>query len=317
MKTSSEKEIFYGFVDRVSQKRILTSRRQKRQGQTVTIFSVGDMKLDKALIDGPNLFLRKACKVIKSEKKIKVGHLPLQIGDRIRNVYIKQHSVLSLGSCLGSLFVSSAAMRSLCGADILLQADYATARPIAAVEYRSWGVLTKSLYLSEEISGAKTVETFWREDLSALRGIEGYRKRRAFLTSLARIFRSLHSKKIYHGDLKASNILVLDRRARIEERFSLIDLAGVRKCFYVSTRRRIKNLAQLNRTLGAFLTKTERLFFLKAYMDFRFSSRTKKREIIDNILAATRRQLEREKRRSSASNASGRDVPTVRWVTDV
>jgi tRNA A-37 threonylcarbamoyl transferase component Bud32 len=317
MKTSSEKEIFYGFVDRVSEKRILTSRRQKRQGQTVTIFSVGDMKLDKALIDGPNLFLRKACKVIKSEKKIKVGHLPLQIGDRIRNVYIKQHSVLSLGSCLGSLFVSSAAMRSLCGADILLQADYATARPIAAVEYRSWGVLTKSLYLSEEISGAKTVETFWREDLSALRGIEGYRKRRAFLTSLARIFRSLHSKKIYHGDLKASNILVLDRRARIEERFSLIDLAGVRKCFYVSTRRRIKNLAQLNRTLGAFLTKTERLFFLKAYMDFRFSSRTKKREIIDNILAATRRQLEREKRRSSASNASGRAVRTVRWVTDV
>jgi tRNA A-37 threonylcarbamoyl transferase component Bud32 len=317
MKTRGDKEIFYGFVDRVSEKRILTSCRQKSQGRTVTIFSIGDMKLDKALIDGANIFLQKACKVIKSEKKIKVGYLPLQVGDRIKNVYIKQHSVMSLGSCLGSLFVSSAAMRSLCGADILLREDYATARPIAAVEYRSWGVLTKSLYLSEEISGAKTVEAFWREDLSTLRGVEGYRKRRAFLTSLARIFQSLHSKKIYHGDLKASNILVLDRRARIEERFSLIDLAGVRKCFYVSTRRRIKNLAQLNRTLGAFLTQTERLFFLNAYVNSRFSSRTKKREIIDSILAETRRQLEREKRRSSGANGNRRSVRTVRWVTDV
>jgi tRNA A-37 threonylcarbamoyl transferase component Bud32 len=315
METSSEN--LYGSADRVSERKIVTCCRRKSHWQTVTIFCVGDMKLDNVLLDGPNLFFQKACRVVKSEKKIKVGYMPLQIGDRIKNVYIKQRSVMSLGPSLGSLFVSSAAMRSLYGADILLQADYPTAQPIAAVEYRSWGVLTKSLYLSEEVIGAKTVETFWREDLSTLNGVEGYRKRRAFLTSLARTFQSLHREKIYHNDLKASNILVLEKRARNEKRFSLIDLDGLRRCFYLSARRRIKNLAQLNRTLGGFLTKTERLVFLKAYADFYASNRTKRKEAVNKILAETRRQLEREKLRRSLSSENSRTVPTLTWVADV
>jgi tRNA A-37 threonylcarbamoyl transferase component Bud32 len=176
------------------------------------------------------------------------------------------------------------------------------------VEYRTWGILTKSLYLSEGVSGAKTVEAFWCEDCVSLKGVEGYRKRRAFLRKLARLFQSLHRQKIYHNDLKASNILVVDEGASSAELFHLIDLQGLRRCSYMSWRRRIKNLAQLNRTLGVFMTTTERLFFLDAYLDFHLPERRKKKRLVESILEQSRRQVERERQRTSVSGETSQTV---------
>ena len=277
---------------------IVSRFRMKNQGQTLTIFAVGDLGSDKIFMNCPDLFLHEKCQILKSEEKIRVGYVPLQIGGTLRGVYLKQHNALSFGRRFASLFVASAAMRSLSGAAVLLQAGYATARPIAAVEYRRHGLLTKSLYLSEEIAGAKTGGTFWCEDLAALKGVEGYRARRAFLRRLARLIKSLHEERIYHNDLKVSNVLVQEERTLTEEPFSLIDLQGLRKCFYVSRRRKIKNLAQLNRTLGVSLTRAAKVYFLKAYGDYRISNRRKKIDFIQSILAETTRQIRRGKLRN-------------------
>lgn len=296
--------VSYGDAKLSSEMAILTRRREKSHGQTLTIYSFGDIGLERLLADCPDFFRQPRCRIIKWERKIRVGHLPLRIGGTTRDVYVKQHCALSLGHRLGSLFALSAALRSLAGATTLLEAGYSTARPIAAVEYRSWGVLTRSWYLSEAVGGAKTVEAFWREDCVPLKGVEGYRKRRAFLRRLARLFQSLHRQKIYHNDLKASNILVVDESASSAELFHLIDLQGLRKCFYISRRRRIRNLAQLNRTLGAFMTATERLFFLDRYLEFHLPDRKKKKQLVKGILEQSRRQVERERQRTSASEES-------------
>jgi serine/threonine protein kinase len=158
------------------------------------------------------------------EKKIRVVRLPLRIGRTIKSVYIKQHNALSFWHRLASLFCASAALRSLSGATTLLREGYSTARPIAAVEYRRWCVLIKSFYLSEEIMDAKTIADYWRENLVSLKVREGHLKRRAVLRELARLFKSLHESKIYHNDLKASNILAVDKGSPTESIFSLIDL---------------------------------------------------------------------------------------------
>ena len=70
-----------------------------------------------------------------------------------------------------------------------------------------------------------------------------------------------------------------------------IDLQGVRKCFYLSKRRRIKNLAQINRTLGNHLTTTEKLSFIKAYIGDEISDRRYARHLIRSILKETSRQI--------------------------
>jgi serine/threonine protein kinase len=191
-------------------------------------------------------------------------------------------------------------MRSLCGAAALLRRGYLTATPVAAVEQRFWGVLIKSFYVSEEIPGAKTVEAFWCDELGAWRGVAGYVERRLFLRALARLFKSLHDNGVYHNDLKSANILVVGGRAASETMFGLIDLQGLRECFFVSARRRIKNLAQLNRSLGVHLTRSERLFFLNAYGDYRLLDRRARRALVSGILEQTDRQISREKLRHHA-----------------
>jgi tRNA A-37 threonylcarbamoyl transferase component Bud32 len=292
-----ERPLLWLDSDRASENSILVRSRAKTQGHILRIYCVGNLRLDEMLINLPELFLRKDCKTIKSEKKIRVVRLPLRIGPTVKSVYVKQHNALSFRHRLASFFCQSAALRSLSGAATLLKEGYATARPIAAVDYRRRGVLIQSFYLSEEIAGAKTISDYWLKELLSLTGIEGQLKRRAVLRNLARLIKSLHERRIYHNDLKASNILALDRGPAAGDMFSLIDVQGVRKCFYLSKRRRIKNLAQLNRTLGNHLSKTQKLFFLKVYGGDQISHRRKQRHLVRSILKETRRQIIRERLR--------------------
>jgi hypothetical protein len=266
----------------------------------VKAYGFADRVPNEALAHLPDLFLHSVCKTVKSEKKIKIVRLPMRIGRAIKPVYVKQHNPFFLHR-LASFFLPSAAVRTLRGAVILLGEGYATAPPIAAVEYRRWGVLIKSFYLSEEIEGAKTVADYWRDELRERPGREGRVGRRALLGKLARLFRSLHEKAIYHNDLKAANILTVHhKRAASEASLTLIDLQGVRKCLYLSKRRRIKNLAQINRTLGLDLSRTEKLFFINAYAGECLKERKTKRLLVRGILSETRRQMIREQSRHPA-----------------
>jgi tRNA A-37 threonylcarbamoyl transferase component Bud32 len=275
---------------RASRSSILVHSHGTALEHTWRIYSFGDLDLKKVLEGLPELFHSKECRTIKSGKKIRVFRSPLHIGRAVKLVYIKQYNALYFRHRLASIFYDSPALRALFGAAILLREGYATARPIAAVEHRYRGLLINSFYLSEEIAGAKTVRDYWRESLHSLTGIEGFLKRRAVLRALAQLFRSLHERHIYHNDLKASNILARDSGPTIDGVFNLIDLQGVRKCGYLSHRRRIKNLAQLNRTLGNDLSRTEKLSFIRAYVDDRISDRRKTRRVVEKILKETARQ---------------------------
>jgi len=239
----------------------------------------------------PDLVLEENCKVVKLEKKIRVFRLPLRIGRAIKFVYVKQHNALSFWHRLTSLFCASAALRSLSGAATLLREGYATARPIAAVEHRRRGVLIRSFLSCRGSNGSKNDRRL------LVRGPPFAKRHRRSLEKTGRVenigilFKSLHEKRIYHNDLKASNILVRDKGPATKEMYSLIDLQGVRKCFYLSKRRRIKNLAQINRTLGNHLTTTEKLSFIKAYIGDEISDRRYARHLIRSILKETSRQI--------------------------
>jgi hypothetical protein len=78
---------------------------------------------------------------------------------------------------------------------------------------------------------------------------------------LAGLFASLHGHNVYHNDLKDANIVIGP-----EESFFLLDLEGVRRNARLSRSRRIKNLVQLNRTLGKHLKRSERWYFLTCYL---------------------------------------------------
>ncbi len=244
--------------------------------------------------DPDALFSRPQCKLIKDQRKIKVGRVPLEMGGGLGRVYLKRYNAFSWRYRFVSLLVSSAALRSWAGAGILMGADFRTGKPVAAVECRSWGMLTKSFYIAEEIPSGSTVNGHWREKLKDLKGAEGFRQRRIFLGALAALFRSLHAMGIYHNDLKDANIFVCRDENILEGSFYLLDLEGIRRFRHLGERRRVKNLVQLNRTMGRMLSNTKKIYFLKIYLDGIFSDGTIKREWIRRIIKVS----EREDRRS-------------------
>lgn len=258
--------------------------------QTVHILAVGDPSWSHALAKLSDSALLQE-QIIKWENKIVVARLKLKINGIPTIAYLKQHKLLSLGQRIISLVYPSAAMRSLRAAAILLGKGFVTAPPLAVMEYRSLGVLVKSIYIAEELTGAQSVESYWLNQLRTFRGETRYRIRYAYLTQLARLLCSLHRNGIYHNDLKSANILALpDPQAR----FGLIDLQGLRSCCFISWRRRIKNLAQLNRTLGVHLTRAERLAFLNEYANGLSLTHRAKLRLIRKVIIQTEKQRIRE-----------------------
>jgi hypothetical protein len=235
------------------------------------------------------LFAQAGCQIVKDQRKIKIGRLTLTISGRPRTLYVKRYNAFSLSYKLASPFRNSRAFRSLRGAAILRAAHIPSAAPVAAVENRKNGALTKSFFLTEEIGGGETSDVFWRVRLLDLKGSDGFALRRRFLAQLAGLFRTLHDRRIYHNDLKDVNIFAAGAAGTNDFRFVLLDLDGVARLKYLSQRRKIKNLVQLNRTLGRYLRRVEKLFFLKNYLGANFNDRKLRRHVLLRVISESER----------------------------
>jgi len=255
---------------------------------------VGSTLVDQ-LADSDRLLADPTCEIIKDQKKTTVGRLTLGVGATSYEIYIKRYNVFSVRHRLVSPFVMSGALRALHGATVLRRWKIPSVAPLGAVERRYWGVLAKSFFISEEITGGKTVDAYWRDDLRCLPEGTGRRQRRDFLVRLGELFQMLHGRAIYHNDLKDANILAARRQQMTA--FFLLDLEGVRQYRRLSDKRRVKNLVQLHRTLGRYLRKPDKLVVLKHYLGNSYAERSIRRQWIKQIV----RQSDRLDRAKAAS----------------
>jgi tRNA A-37 threonylcarbamoyl transferase component Bud32 len=278
---------------------------QERAGLTIWIDRqlIADELL--RLLKNPDvLFGRPGTRVIKDQRKIKVARVPLKVAGQVRGVYLKRFNVFSWRYRLSSLFISSGALRALRGAHVLSAANIPAARAMAAVEFRSSRMVTKSFFLTEEIVGGKTADAYWREELETLRDHDAKCRRQNFLRRLALLFRHLHDQNVYHNDLKDVNILVVPGSDRQPESIFLLDLEGIRRYWKLSRRRKIKNLVQLNRSLGSHLPRSDKLVFIKSYLSRSFADRREMKRWIRAVLEQSREE-DREKSERKHSGADG------------
>ena len=259
----------------------------KRGALRITVRrSLAEDSILEMLADPDSFFGLPQCQIIKDQRKIKVARIKLAIQGKTTTVYLKRYNAFSWRYRLGSLLQSSGACRSLKGAALLAQSGIGTPRPLAVVESRSWNMLTKSFFLSEEIARGKTADAYWRDRLAGCAGSARVRQRRRFLDHLGGLFALLHRKRVYHNDLKDANIIVSpdDHEG---EMFFLLDLEGIRVCRYLTLRRRVKNLVQLHRTFGKTLSAPQKLYLLKSYLGREFLDDDKRRRWVRRILEAT------------------------------
>jgi tRNA A-37 threonylcarbamoyl transferase component Bud32 len=263
---------------------------EKRGSLSIHVVQTLAQELLPSIAADPNHFFHLAgCEIIKDQRKIKVARIKVKIQGDAKTVYLKRYNAFSWRYRLGSIFRSSGAVRSLRGAVILSESGIPTVRPLAAVDSRWWGMLNGSFFLSEEIENGKTADAYWREELLTMQGKEGIRRRNRFVGAIGELFRSLHQRGVYHNDLKDANILVRPDSSGGAEQFYLLDLEGIRRYRKLNRRRQIKNLVQINRTLGKYLRATDKLRFLESYLGPSFSNRIDKRDWVASVLRQSNR----------------------------
>lgn len=260
-------------------------RREQRGNATIWVSRwCADPAFIALLAGADRLFGDPECVVIKDQIKTKVARTVLCIAGERRRVYVKRYNAFSLRFKLLSVFCQSGAVKSLNGAVVLNNSGITTPRPLAAVETRFCGMLADSFLISEEITGGRTTDAYWIRSLRERPGADGFRHRRAFLSRLARLFQSLHAQRIYHNDLKDANILAVGDGMQESIEYFLLDLEGVKRCFRLSRRRRVKNLVQLYRTLGKHVSRPRKLFFLKCYLGPSYGNKKTTTKLIQDIM---------------------------------
>jgi hypothetical protein len=206
---------------------------------------------------------RPDCRIIKDQRKVTVGVVEGLAAnpDGVVALYVKRYNVFSARVRWASLFLASPAVRAWRGAGTLVGAGFLPAPALAAIEFRHRGLLAKSFFVTARVEGAVPIDQYWWNLRRAPGGV-----RRAFVADLARLFAALHRAAISHGDLKDANVLV--REAPDGRRsFYLLDLERVHRRRGLSTRRRVKNLVQVHRTLGRLASLRENLYFLRYYLE--------------------------------------------------
>lgn len=203
------------------------------------------------------LFRSPDCTIIKDQKRIKVSKVRWNGED----IYVKRYNTYSVWSRIEGSLNGSKAFRSWQGARLLMDKGLNTAQPLAAIEHRQWGVLKESFYVTRAIEDSWISVEYYKEKL--VDKAVSIRDKRFFLRSLAKLFSDIHGKGIYHNDLKDYNILVREEEGHL--RFFLLDLEGIKEYEMLPERKRLKNLVQLNRTLGRLVNNTAKIAFLKEY----------------------------------------------------
>ena len=88
-------------------------------------------------------------------------------------------------------------------------------------------------------------------------------RKKNFVSRMALSFRQLHDSKVYHGDLKANNIMIMELQDNWD--FFYLDLDRVHFDKKITLKKMVKNLSQLNASIPNCITYTDRLRFYRTY----------------------------------------------------
>ncbi len=228
--------------------------------------------------------------VLKQGKGTTVTLLSLPAGA----IVVKHYRTTSWRRWADTVLRGSPARRAWRGAQLLQAGGFLVPRPLAVFEKRTGGVVWESIYVSEALLTQIPLHIYWRTQSSQW----PCRHKYTFLRALAEFVRRLHAQGLYLGDLKDENLLV-EEAGVSHWQFYLVDLDRVRRFSSLTQRRRLKNLVQLERTLGHNARSSERLSFLYAYFGDPLPSRAQRQAFLRRLVRLrTRKDREYARRRA-------------------
>jgi tRNA A-37 threonylcarbamoyl transferase component Bud32 len=179
----------------------------------------------------------------------------------------------------------SRAARSLINARLLRREGFLCPEIYAVSDRIEAGSVRASYLLSQALPDAMTLSSFIDRRVDRKRRDPTWRRR--VLGAVAQEVKRLHDSGVASADLQETN-LMLEESDR-ELRVYFVDLDGFRHSAKLRWGDRARNLVQLDRSVGRFGTRAERLRFLYAYLD-KPPDRIRRREIVHGLLQSRQRK---------------------------
>jgi hypothetical protein len=175
-----------------------------------------------------------------------------------RDVVIKRFDLPTLRHRVKYWMRSSRARRAWAAGQTLTAVGIPTPPPLGFIECstRGWPAASYALtgFFPEAIPARRWVKARLHRQSPAFRDAFGH--------DLRSILLALYRRRIYHADTKTNNLLVLAPDAPERRRFSWIDLECVQFGIPPTRRRVLRNLVQLNGSVGSKLAEADRMAFL-------------------------------------------------------
>jgi len=203
--------------------------------------------------------------------------------------YLKKYHVKNIFDAVKNTLRSSKAKRSWTAANTLKTRGIPTPEPILFLERKSSLFTCESYFVTEALVHAKPLNLYMDVDFKLLSGQD----KRAFIKELAMQVKKMHDSGIWHRDLKSTNILVEGDDC---QKFWFTDLDAINVSDALLLTERSKDLARLNCSFldTAILSKQDRLFFLKVYLDR--ANRKELKKYWDAVVLFTGLKLKKSKR---------------------
>ncbi len=173
---------------------------------------------------------------------------------------VKENSFVNMLYVLRNLFRKSRSLKSWIASNGLIVRGIDTPLPRAVVEKKVGPFVIKSYIISSFMNEAKELNDY----INVFKSPAQIKNKSAFIKACADALKNLHSKGIYHSDLKSNNILVTESEKDIWN-FYFIDLDRVLFRKDLSFYQRANNLAQLNASVSSLITVKDRLKFFYFY----------------------------------------------------
>jgi len=252
---------------------VLASKRKPAGSNlTQTVFEKKDW--EKILADPTALLHGDDVEVIKESRSSLVVRRKLKIGPHEVDVYIKQARRKRAWKIVVDIFRDSRGLRAFRMGHALLCRRISTATPLAALERRRYGILTDNILITEAVKALRLNEFMqaWLGDVPLVGNVvlsTSQQKHLAqeVLWQLGKMLQLLHDNHFAHRDLKANNICVHWEPGKRPE-IVLIDLDGVTRVKFMTTKRKCAGLMRLNVSLlqCQVVTHAGRLRMLLGYL---------------------------------------------------
>ena len=197
--------------------------------------------------------------IVKENRVRRVIRIP---GRRV-DLYLKHHRVHGLLDRLRFFFRPSRARAEREAARRLGELKIPTIRPLALGERRYLGLIVESFLVTEGISGARSLDVLLKERDTPPPGPPRARWRRLLVRELAGVVSAFHREGFYHRDLHLGNFLVRSSEGAGVAVW-MIDLHKARAS---RAREWVTDLAWLDYGAHPWTSRTDRLRFLKAYLE--------------------------------------------------